>query len=268
MPPAKLTKKRYPVTPPLTTVPRWSSIGLSASLPTRSTTLPLYYVPGRRISLRVLWQGLCHLRRSHVVLWTCRSSRAILLGYGYVYTLIFFLQHVNIISRYEPANLQTTPDFLVAVTDPDARILRAGFTNQPRTAAEFAEYFLQSQKGKANAAEQHGYLDEYIGKSDKKNEHIESACAEFLKHRGEERFVQSFMSISFLDLCEISLVHIFCVFSNRFRLSCAVACKFFSEIYWLPVLIGLNIFWVHERRFAYRILSDSDAFPAPFYSSP
>ena len=109
-----------------------------------------------------------------------------------------FHQHANVVSRYEPANRQTTPDFLVAVTDPNARIPRAGFTNQPRTAAEFAEYFLQSQKGKANAAEQHEYLDEFVGKSDKKNEYIQSARAEFSKHSGKKRFVQSFMFISFL----------------------------------------------------------------------
>ena len=88
--------------------------------------------------------------------------------------------------RYEPANRQTTADFLVAVTDPNARIPRAGVTNQPRTAAEFAEYFLNSKQGQQNRAELDGYLDEFVGKADKKEAYIESARAEFSKnsHKG------------------------------------------------------------------------------------
>ncbi|KAF8960414.1 pleiotropic drug resistance ABC transporter [Flammula alnicola] len=82
---------------------------------------------------------------------------------------------------YEPANRQTTADFLVAVTDPNARISRAGFSNQPRTAAEFADYFLKSEPGKANAAELDAYMDEFVGSPEKKTAYIESARAELAK---------------------------------------------------------------------------------------
>ncbi|KAF8877242.1 pleiotropic drug resistance ABC transporter [Gymnopilus junonius] len=61
---------------------------------------------------------------------------------------------------YEPANRQTTADFLVAVTDPNARIL-------PRTAAEFAEYFLKSER-KGKRRELSDYLDQFVGKPERR----------------------------------------------------------------------------------------------------
>ncbi|KAH9484099.1 Brefeldin A resistance protein [Psilocybe cubensis] len=85
---------------------------------------------------------------------------------------------------YEPANRQTTPDFLVAVTDPNARIPRRDYTPPrplPRTAAEFAEYFLQSSRGKTNKGEIQAYLDEQVGKQEKKEAYMQSAYAEFAK---------------------------------------------------------------------------------------
>jgi hypothetical protein len=93
------------------------------------------------------------------------------------------------ISSYEPANRQTTPDFLVAVTDPNARIPRAGFLNQPRTAAEFAEYFRKSPQGKANSAEIDEYLNRFVGNNDEKTVYIESARAEFAKGSGSTKWV-------------------------------------------------------------------------------
>ncbi|KAF4618528.1 hypothetical protein D9613_009700 [Agrocybe pediades] len=89
---------------------------------------------------------------------------------------------------YEPANRQTTPDFLVAVTDPNARIPRADYTPsrpRPRTAAEFAQYFLDSDIGRASKEEQREYLDEHVGKQEKRAEYIQSARAEFAKHSGK-----------------------------------------------------------------------------------
>ncbi|KAF5329467.1 hypothetical protein D9619_009293 [Psilocybe cf. subviscida] len=82
---------------------------------------------------------------------------------------------------YEPANRQTTPDFLVAITDPLGRIPRAGFTNQPRTAAEFAEYFKKSEIGHANSVEYEEYCQQYVGKPERRIAYIESARAEFAK---------------------------------------------------------------------------------------
>jgi len=82
---------------------------------------------------------------------------------------------------YEPANRQTTADFLVAVTDPKARIPRAGFSNQPRTAEDFAKYFLDSEHGKRNRIEIEEYLAKHVGKPERKSAYIESAHAEFAK---------------------------------------------------------------------------------------
>ncbi|TFK38290.1 pleiotropic drug resistance ABC transporter, partial [Crucibulum laeve] len=82
---------------------------------------------------------------------------------------------------YEPANRQTTADFLVAVTDPNGRIPRAGVTTQPRSAVELAEYFNKSQMGQANRDEVDAYLAEYVGKEQKKSDYMTSAHAEFAK---------------------------------------------------------------------------------------
>ena len=92
-------------------------------------------------------------------------------------------------SSYEPANRQTTPDFLVAVTDPNARLPRAGFSNQSRTPAEFAEYFLKSPQGKANSAEIDAYLNQFVGNHHQKTAYIESARAEFAKGSGNAKWV-------------------------------------------------------------------------------
>jgi len=55
---------------------------------------------------------------------------------------------------YEPANRQTTADFLVGVTDPPSRIVRKGFERRvPRSAVEFANYFNKSEIGKQNFKE-------------------------------------------------------------------------------------------------------------------
>ena len=90
---------------------------------------------------------------------------------------------------YEPANRQTTADFLVAVTDPNARIPRAGFTGQPRTADEFAQYFRNSELCKRNREEMDEYEREHVGHDEKKAAYIESAHAEFAKRSHKSGYV-------------------------------------------------------------------------------
>ena len=80
---------------------------------------------------------------------------------------------------YEPANRQTTPDFLVAVTDPNARIAREGYENRvPRTADEFADYYRQSNIWQINQEDMNAYLDEFVGKPQRALAYRESARAE------------------------------------------------------------------------------------------
>ena len=88
--------------------------------------------------------------------------------------LLLYIQ----ISSYGPANRQTTPGFLVSVTDLDAR---AGFLNQPRTAAEFAECFRKSPQGQANSAEVDEYPNRFVGNHDEKAAYIGNARAAFAK---------------------------------------------------------------------------------------
>lgn len=87
---------------------------------------------------------------------------------------------------YEPANRQTTADFLVAVTDPNGRIPRPGVTNQPRTAAEFAEAFKRSAIYQLNKEDMDKYEAEFVGNSARKSSYRESAYLEHAKHTRKE----------------------------------------------------------------------------------
>jgi ATP-binding cassette, subfamily G (WHITE), member 2, SNQ2 len=72
---------------------------------------------------------------------------------------------------YQPANRQTTPDFLVSVTDPLGRIPRDGFSNQPRTAEEFAAHFKKSELGQLNRDDIKSYKEEFTGIKDRKDKY-------------------------------------------------------------------------------------------------
>lgn len=80
---------------------------------------------------------------------------------------------------YQPANRQTTPDFLVAVTDPNARIAREGYENRvPRTADEFAEYYRRSNIWQVNQEDMDAYFSASVGKPQRASAYRESARAE------------------------------------------------------------------------------------------
>ncbi|KAG6860184.1 hypothetical protein C0995_014729 [Termitomyces sp. Mi166 len=83
---------------------------------------------------------------------------------------------------YEPANRQTTSDFLVSVTDPHGRIVRSGVISLPRTADEFAEYFKKSSFGIANRNEMDDHSSQFVGKPSHASAYMESAQAEHAKH--------------------------------------------------------------------------------------
>ncbi|KZV90437.1 pleiotropic drug resistance ABC transporter [Exidia glandulosa HHB12029] len=82
---------------------------------------------------------------------------------------------------YEPANRQTTPDFLVAVTDPMGRIPRDPAPTGhpvPRTADDFARYFVESRVGKANTDEVEAYKRDNVGHEHRALEYKHSAREE------------------------------------------------------------------------------------------
>ncbi|KAG6850300.1 hypothetical protein H0H93_015242 [Arthromyces matolae] len=83
---------------------------------------------------------------------------------------------------YEPANRQTTSDFLVSVTDPNGRTARPGITSIPRTADEFAQYFQKSAIGIRNIHAMNEYASQFVGKPTKASAYKESAQAEHSKH--------------------------------------------------------------------------------------
>ncbi|KAF8955831.1 pleiotropic drug resistance ABC transporter [Flammula alnicola] len=89
---------------------------------------------------------------------------------------------------YTPAHRQTTADFLVAVTDPHARIPSQVHPNVPvpRNAAEFAAAFLASETGKQNRAEVDAYREAFGlagagGNPEKRDAYVRSALAEHSK---------------------------------------------------------------------------------------
>lgn len=94
---------------------------------------------------------------------------------------------------YEPANRQTTADFLVAVTDPNGRIVRQGYENKvPRTAAEFVEYFQKSDLSRTNREDMDDYRTEFVGKPERVSYYQASAKAERAKHtRSKSPFIVS-----------------------------------------------------------------------------
>jgi ATP-binding cassette subfamily G (WHITE) protein 2 (SNQ2) len=68
---------------------------------------------------------------------------------------------------FEPAGRQTIPDFLVAVTDPNARNVRRGFEERaPRTADDFARKFLESDISTINQEDMDSYRKDFVGRED------------------------------------------------------------------------------------------------------
>ncbi|KAI9569369.1 ABC-2 type transporter-domain-containing protein [Boletus coccyginus] len=84
---------------------------------------------------------------------------------------------------YEPQNRQTTPDFLVAVTDPHGRKIRSGFQGViPRTADEMAGYFRTSAYGQLNHSSTDSYYALYVDKPELKRTYDASASSERARH--------------------------------------------------------------------------------------
>ena len=79
---------------------------------------------------------------------------------------------------YQPTNRQTTSDFLLAVTDPNCRILRPGVGGQPRSAEEFAEYFRGSNIAELGRDDMKRYREECVGSRERIDAYKESALAE------------------------------------------------------------------------------------------
>ncbi|KAI0930785.1 hypothetical protein AcV7_004877 [Taiwanofungus camphoratus] len=83
---------------------------------------------------------------------------------------------------YEPANRQTTADFLVAVTDPSGRIVRSGFESRaPRNAIEFADYYKKSDIAQLNREDMESYRKEFVGQHQRLSDYKESYRAEHAK---------------------------------------------------------------------------------------
>ena len=87
---------------------------------------------------------------------------------------------------YVPANRQTTPDFLVSVTDPLGRTTKEDNSGShhpiPQTSLEFEEYYKNSEIMKMNLEDIRSYKVENVDKPDRKVAYKESAKAEHARH--------------------------------------------------------------------------------------
>ena len=84
---------------------------------------------------------------------------------------------------YVPANRQTTPDFLVSVTDPLGRTMKKDDNRSPdrpisQTAFEFEEWYKNSEIMKMNLKDIQSYKAENVDNPDRKVAYKESAKAE------------------------------------------------------------------------------------------
>ncbi|KAI0074336.1 pleiotropic drug resistance ABC transporter [Panus rudis PR-1116 ss-1] len=84
---------------------------------------------------------------------------------------------------YQPANRQTTADFLVAVTDPNGRIIRRGYRKRvPRTPDEFVKYFRKSEMMRINREDIESYKEEYVGKEQRMTDYKQSYLEDHAEH--------------------------------------------------------------------------------------
>ncbi|KAJ8595721.1 hypothetical protein M405DRAFT_806639 [Rhizopogon salebrosus TDB-379] len=84
---------------------------------------------------------------------------------------------------YEPYHRQTTSDFLVSVTDPNARNFRDGFEGTaPRSTEDMAAYFLASPLGQANRQSIEDYRHLCVDKPERKEAYRLSAVMEHARH--------------------------------------------------------------------------------------
>ncbi|KAI6026023.1 ABC-2 type transporter-domain-containing protein [Pisolithus marmoratus] len=89
---------------------------------------------------------------------------------------------------YEPFNRQTTADFLVGVTDPNARKVREGFTGvPPRTAEEMASYFNLSEFAERNRSDVESYYATYVNKPEVREAYEVDARAEHARHAPDSK---------------------------------------------------------------------------------
>ncbi|KAG0701456.1 ABC-2 type transporter-domain-containing protein [Suillus ampliporus] len=80
---------------------------------------------------------------------------------------------------FRPQSGQTTPDFLVAVTDPNGRKIRPGYESLvPRTSDEFASRFIDSDLGRQNQKTIEHHREHCVGNDEQKQAYLSSVAAE------------------------------------------------------------------------------------------
>ncbi|KAJ7168526.1 pleiotropic drug resistance ABC transporter [Mycena filopes] len=135
----------------------------------RLTTIVSIYQASE--TLYSLFDKVCVLSEGRMVYFgPADQAREYFLGLGYV----------------PQAERQTTPDFIVSVTDPAGRVVRPGLTPaedqaRPRSSAELAERFLASPLMQTNVEDIAAYKDECAADDERTRRYKESAKAEHAK---------------------------------------------------------------------------------------
>jgi arginine/lysine/ornithine decarboxylase len=79
---------------------------------------------------------------------------------------------------YQPGNRQTTPDFLIIITNPKTRIVREGYENRvPKIPDEFTDHYRGSNVWRINQEDMDAYLRDSVGKPKRASAHMESEHA-------------------------------------------------------------------------------------------
>ena len=76
---------------------------------------------------------------------------------------------------------------VLAVTDPNGRIVRKGYENRvPRTAAEFVDYFHKSDLSRLNREDISAYHAEFVGKPERVSHYKQSVKDEHARHTSKK----------------------------------------------------------------------------------
>ncbi|KAG2126806.1 ABC-2 type transporter-domain-containing protein [Suillus clintonianus] len=127
----------------------------------RTTTIVSLYQAGE--SLYDLFDKVCVIAEGKMAYFgPAKSAKDYFIGMG-----------------FEPQNRQTTPDFLVAVTDPNGRKIRPGHESSvPRTSEELASRFIASDLGRQNQKAIEQRREECVGNHENKQAYLSSVAAE------------------------------------------------------------------------------------------
>ncbi|KAG1748265.1 ABC-2 type transporter-domain-containing protein [Suillus paluster] len=135
---------------------------------------------------------------------------------------------------FEPQNRQTTPDFLVAVTDPNGRKIRPGYESfVPQTSEELASRFRTSDLGRQNQKTIEQYREHCVGNDDSKQAYLSSVAAE---HTNTST---AYMTSIPQQIKSVMKRRLQVIIGDKFELFVLLASQVFQGIYFGSVFLNM-----------------------------